>query len=413
VIIKKRTRHNASFGQLISYMEQGRGGNDSFLFAHNISSSFGDPKGIAKEFRTNSKLMKQRKEQYSLSNQSLIQMKELEVPDSLCSRLEPMKGKKYSSRQELTKNAHDLLGDSYHKHRFSIQKSLHITGKNLYLYHDIISFKEEKELFLKHPEIFQKTFQKWVDVRYKKSLVYGVAHLKDEDKPHIHIMASANGLGEQKKLHFNKKEFKSQFLEMQQLHEELQQEFPELSQSKTFHQVKQTSYTEQQQREKRANTQLHQQKKQPQHKPTRNKKISQELQKIIQSSQSLDVMKQRMERQGYTLYSRGSTYGVQKANGRKYRLKTLGLAEEFTERTQQISERELNKQRMQQQSEAFRQAREREQEKEREEALKQKITEPLDMESLTPREQKKAQMKRSSQLLSQRRSRDQGRSRDR
>ena len=65
--------------------------------------------------------------------------------------------------------------------------------------------------------------------------------------------------------------------------------------------------------------------------PSHKEELAIALAGILQHSKQREAMNTSLAKLGLTLYQRGRSVGVQTTGGRRYRLSTLGLAEDYTE----------------------------------------------------------------------------------
>jgi hypothetical protein len=70
-------------------------------------------------------------------------------------------------------------------------KTLKKSRGKVYLYHEVISLENTKLDNKQSKEILHKLADKYISLRAKNHLVYGVIH-NDTNNPHIHLMISSN-----------------------------------------------------------------------------------------------------------------------------------------------------------------------------------------------------------------------------
>ena len=178
------------------------------------------------------------------------------------------------------------------------------------LYHDVLSFsKHDKQQITE--EILLDLGQKYLELRVPNALAYGRVHF-DKGNPHIHFVISGNEVGSQKKAWIYKSELKKIKRELEAYQKE---RYPEL-----VHSIAQGGKA----KRKRTPT-----KETGQDEKAR---VFTLVQEAMRGANNETDIAERLERVGLTIYRRGKTVGVLDTNTKKkYRLKTLGLAEAYTQ----------------------------------------------------------------------------------
>jgi len=212
----------------------------------------------------------------------------------------------------------------YSKQRAGVTKEFRENAKNLqkrkngnYLYHEVISITKSKEIPInKQKEILYKLVSDYVELRAKNNLVYGYLHDEKEDNLHFHLMISANEIGSHTRHRLDKKTYGNI---QKQIEKHVLNEYPELAQQIIYNQKK---------NEKTTNKE-YELKKRTGKKSVRDH-VKDDLTNIFSSSSYKDELFNKLSENGFELYVRGKTIGVKKtATGKKYRLKTLGLLDDF------------------------------------------------------------------------------------
>ena len=185
------------------------------------------------------------------------------------------------------------------------------------LYHEILSFgAEDREQMT--PETAEAVVRQYLEIRAPYALAYAQAHF-NTNCPHIHVLISANAVASRKRLRLSQQEFDAL---KRQLNEFVRQQFPQLGHSGRAHQPGSSRLKvgrAEQERRRRGEG-----------KESRKEKVRRLVAAALLTAVSLDDGRERLRRQGLELYRRGKTYGViDSADSRKYRLRTLGLAEVF------------------------------------------------------------------------------------
>jgi hypothetical protein len=206
------------------------------------------------------------------------------------------------------------LNDEELKNEF-LENSKHLKnarGKN-YLYHEIISLPNNHNLSDEQiKDILHNLASEYLSKRADNHLAFGVVH-NDTKHPHIHLVISANEIDGTKRVRLSK----SEFSQIQQYMEEYKNtHFKELEQT---HHYKQNSQEQKQ---------------------SKKEQLREDLQQIFSKSLSKKALENSLKSCGYELYTRGQTTGVI-FEGKKYRLKTLGLENEYNKTLKRVAKRDL------------------------------------------------------------------------
>lgn len=187
------------------------------------------------------------------------------------------------------------------------------------LYHEIISLPQGLKADRKQQErALIDLGQKYLSARAPEQLGYGVVHF-ERDHLHLHLMISSNAVGSRTRSRLSK----AQFSEIQKDLEQYQcQKYPELGQDRYYGQDREPT-----QRRTRED-QMHRRQRQP----TQKMKAQEAIERNLSASAGHQEFKKSLEAEGWRLYCRAGTWGVEKSEtGRRYRLKTLGQAENLAE----------------------------------------------------------------------------------
>jgi hypothetical protein len=185
------------------------------------------------------------------------------------------------------------------------------------LYHEILSFGAGDGAALT-PAILEDLTRRYLDLRAPYSLGYAKAHF-DTDCPHVHLLISANNVGSHQRLRLPKQRFR----ELQRELERYQKErYPFLSaslaQERQPRRGVQETRSEQERRRRGDRT------------PSRKETVRELITGEMAVARSGPDFYRRLLSQGLRLYRRGMAIGVEDLEDcRRYRLKTLGLAESF------------------------------------------------------------------------------------
>lgn len=185
----------------------------------------------------------------------------------------------------------------------------HSRGK-VYLYHEVISLKNENIANLLSQNTLLDLANKYISLRAKNHLIFASIH-QDKANPHIHLMISSNEINGAKRKRLSKKEFSHI---QKQIEEYKNQRYCELEKSNIYGKEKIKSKSKQNEQELK-----HRRKK-----VSLRDTIKQDLENIFLTSKSKTHLQNSLKLKKYNLYQRGKTTGVI-FEDKKYRLKTLGL----------------------------------------------------------------------------------------
>jgi hypothetical protein len=216
-------------------------------------------------------------------------------------------------------NTHNLYSSPYQKEELIkefLENASYLKrarGKN-YLYHEIISLNKNNLSLKEQQKILTDLVSKYLSLRASEHLAFTALH-KDKEHVHIHLMISSNEMMGQKRLRLSKKDFSNIQKELEQY---VNSAYPQLGNSKHYQKGKSLakSKNSQQQREQRTIQ------------PSKKEIVQAHLKELFEMSESKEAFKNHMATVGIEFYTRGSTVGVI-FKGKKYRLKTLGLIEDY------------------------------------------------------------------------------------
>lgn len=188
------------------------------------------------------------------------------------------------------------------------------------LYHEIISLKKEDGVAQEDLErALEDLSYMYAQARAKDCLVYAGMH-DEEEHLHCHLMISSNEIDATKNHYMSKHQFQDL---KKQVEAYALEQYPEIKQEKVIDKKKDKKRQKTDERENQYRKRTGKQTK----KDIAREKISTVLTGEASTREELfnEFSRQRMK-----LYKRGKNYGVvDEKDGRKYRLKTLGLEEEF------------------------------------------------------------------------------------
>ena len=216
-------------------------------------------------------------------------------------------------------NTHNLYSSPYDKEALIkefLENASYLKrarGKN-YLYHEIISLNKNNLSSDVQQKILTDLCSKYLSLRASEHLAFTALH-KDKEHVHIHLMISSNELEGQKRVRLSKKDFSNIQKELELY---VNSAYPQLGNTSHYQKGKSLdkSKNSQQQREQRTV------------KPTKKECVQALLKELFEQSKNKELFKNHMAIVGIEFYTRGSTIGVI-FEGKKYRLKTLGLLKEY------------------------------------------------------------------------------------
>ncbi len=186
------------------------------------------------------------------------------------------------------------------------------------LYHEIIALPPNMEIAVKEQAAALGAIAtRYLEKRAPSQLAFGVIHT-DTAHVHMHLMISSNAVLSRRRVWLKK----SAFADIQREIEAYKlKRFPELGDRKYFDKSRQgiRRTINEQTASLRSD--------EPNHK----EELAAMLAATLHEACSRDVLDKALADLGLTLYQRGRSVGVQTGGGRRYRLTTLGLAEQYTE----------------------------------------------------------------------------------
>jgi len=188
-------------------------------------------------------------------------------------------------------------------------------GKN-YLYHEIISLSKSHLSLKEQEKILGDLVQKYLAKRAPEHLAFTALH-KDKDHVHIHLMISANELMGQRRVRLSKTAFNEIQKELERY---ANTAYPELEQTSHYQKAKGRGKNKRSEQELKSRTK----------KPSKKDELFSKLESIFEKSTKRSAFEKMLVSEGIEFYTRGKTQGVI-FEGKKYRLKTLGLELEYNQ----------------------------------------------------------------------------------
>jgi len=190
------------------------------------------------------------------------------------------------------------------------------------LYHEILSLSNEDKKQIT-PAILKDLGEKYLELRAGQALAFGAVHL-NTGTPHIHLMISANLLESSKKLRVNKKRFDAIKRELEAYQK---MRYPFLLHSVAFGERGKSKHASRKEEERKRRL-----KKEGQETPSKKEVVKNIIATAMSEALSQSEFANKLKGKGFELYRRGKSVGVvEVSSGKKYRLKTLGLAEAYKE----------------------------------------------------------------------------------
>lgn len=182
------------------------------------------------------------------------------------------------------------------------------------LYHEILSFSAGHSVGREEARrILSDIGYEYLKLRAPGQLAYGTLH-RDTDHLHLHLCISSNGLGERKRVRLPKREF----AEIQKTVENLVRErYPELNQERV--------YTRERDRERVKTASREQAYKDRTGSASRKEGLAGMVHGLFEYANSRAELDALLAAKGFRVYVRGKTAGLEGPDGKKHRLKTLGL----------------------------------------------------------------------------------------
>ena len=210
-------------------------------------------------------------------------------------------------------------------------KTIHERKNGNMFYHEMISITKSKTISLDdQKKILYKLVKDYVELRAKNNLVYGVMHTDKSDNLHYHLMISSNEIGSEKKHRLSKGNFANI---QKEIEKHILNNYPEMEQKIIYNQDK----------DEKTNKKEYELKKRTGKESDRDC-VKRELKEVFESSKSKSDFFNKITDRGFEIYIHGNTVGVtRKETGLNYRLKTLGLLDEFQKISSKIEEMEHRK----------------------------------------------------------------------
>jgi hypothetical protein len=189
-----------------------------------------------------------------------------------------------------------------------------------YLFHEVIAITKSKQLTLdQEKERLFDIVRTYVDMRCKNNLAAGYLHDEKDNNVHFHLMISSNELDAFKNQRLTKFDFDKAKKELERY---VIEKYPELEQDIIMNAKKD--------QKKLRDSNKAAEVKRKGGRLEKKEHMVKTLNSIFVNSRSMDDYFKQLEQQNFEMYNRGNTIGfINKTDGKKYRLKTLALEEQF------------------------------------------------------------------------------------
>lgn len=198
--------------------------------------------------------------------------------------------------------------------------------KGVVLYHEILSITKAQEINnAQQKQILRSITEDYISQRAPNNLVFAALHDNKKHNLHYHIVISSNEVNSSKRVRLSIGKFNSI---KRDLENSVLQQFPELEQETAIGKKSQVKQTHSAARLQHRTGALH-----------KKQELTQILNTIFKSVNSQTELEEKLLNEGLEAYVRGKHIGVKFIEtGRKHRLKTLGLQDEFSACNRRIND---------------------------------------------------------------------------
>lgn len=187
------------------------------------------------------------------------------------------------------------------------------------LYHEILSLSAGRVLDRAEARrILADIGYEYLSRRAPGQLAYGTLH-RDTDHLHLHLCISSNDLGKPNRVRLAKRDFADIQKEVEAL---VLERYPELNQERI--------YTKDRTKERVKTASREQQFKERTGKTSRKEGMAGIVHGLLEYAGSAKELDALLARHGFKVYRRGKTFGLVDAEGKRHRMKTLGLDLHFS-----------------------------------------------------------------------------------
>jgi len=275
MIIKSMSRKQATFGQLVDYMEDGRQ-DKKYTLKHNLYSNKAEK--IKEEFEENASYIKKRK-------------------------------------------------------------------NGVYMYHEVLSLTKSNTITEEQQkERLREIALQYIEKRSQNNLVYAVLHDDKQGNLHYHFMISSNEVQDTSKHRLSKKEFDNL---KKELEHQVLKNYPELEQKEIINKKSKEKLSKKGAELKRRTG-----------KTSQRDSVKNRLKTVFNSSEDKQSFFENMTNEKLEVYVRGKNIGVvDTITGRKHRLQTLGMVDEFNRISSIVEKSETIKEKVKERKEEIKEQR--------------------------------------------------------
>lgn len=176
----------------------------------------------------------------------------------------------------------------------------------VYLYHEILSIKSVQKLDRElQKEILRKVALRYIEGRASKNLVYGALHNDKEHNLHYHLLISSNEVVGKKRIRLSKAQFETLKVDLERY---VLEQYPQLKQERLISLDKTSKISKSEQQKNQVKETF--------------------LNALSENNSYLDLS-YALQKEGIEIYERGKTLGLKTSSGKKHRMKTLGVEDEY------------------------------------------------------------------------------------
>lgn len=182
------------------------------------------------------------------------------------------------------------------------------------LYHEILSLNAGHSLTREDARrILADVGHEYLSRRAPRQLAYGALH-RDTGHLHLHLCVSSNPLGKPNRARLDKKRFAEIQKEVEAI---VRERYPELNQE--------IVYGKDRKKERVKTASREQQFKERTGKGSRKEEMAGIVHGLLEFARDREELGALLARRGFRLYERGKTIGIEDPEGKRHRLKTLGV----------------------------------------------------------------------------------------
>jgi hypothetical protein len=201
----------------------------------------------------------------------------------------------------------------------------------VFLYHEVLSLEQNELEIDRQKEILLDLAYRYLELRADEHLAFGVIH-EEKDNMHIHLMISSNEIEKDKRVRLTKSDFAGI---QKRLEDYKNQKFKELEKTSLYQEKKDISKSKQKEQELKKRTSK-----------TTKDEIKQKLKQAFEKATTKTYFHNNLKNLEYEIYTKGKTIGI-RYNNKNYRLKTLGLEQDYKVLLNRLEKSEQRKEKRQ------------------------------------------------------------------